>query len=122
MSYGHGHVVSIPDPHGTRPSRPAVIVSDEDCPDHGSPYTVAAMTGSQRYGQTRYAVGVAEDEPEVGELLKRSYVEPWATEQIAHGVPLEGGGPRLVVGTPSARETTTFEGTLTFTRRRTLRA
>lgn len=84
MTYEHGHVVSIPDPHETRPSRPAVIISDEDCPDHGSRYTVAAVTGSQRYGGTRYAVEIAKDEPETGELLKQSYVEPWATEQIAH--------------------------------------
>lgn len=85
MAYEHGHVVSIPDPHDTRPSRPAVIISDGDRPDHGSLYTVAAVTGSQRYGQTRYAVAIDEDEPETGELLKRSYLEPWATEQIAHG-------------------------------------
>lgn len=85
MEYKHGHVVSIPDPHGTRPSRPAVIISDGDCPDHGRMYTVAALTGSQRYGRTRYAVEVGKKEPEIGELLKRSYVEPWATTQIAHG-------------------------------------
>lgn len=84
MGYKHGHVVSIPDPHETRPSRPAVIISDADCPDHGNLYTVAAMTGSERYGETRYAVEIAADEPETGELLKQSYVEPWATEQIAH--------------------------------------
>lgn len=84
MTYEHGHVVSIPDPHGRRPSRPAVIVSDGDCPDHGRLYTVAAVTGSQQYGQTRYAVEIGKEEPETGELLKRSYVEPWATERIAH--------------------------------------
>jgi mRNA-degrading endonuclease toxin of MazEF toxin-antitoxin module len=84
MTYQHGHVVSIPDPHGRRSSRPAVIISDRDCPDHGSLYTVAAVTGSKRYGQTRYAVEIAKDEPETGELLKRSYIEPWASEQIAH--------------------------------------
>ena len=85
MAYKHGHVVSIPDPHETRPSRPAVIISDEDCPDHGQLYTVAAITGSQRYGQTRYAVEIEKDEPQNGVLLKRSYVEPWATEQVVHG-------------------------------------
>lgn len=84
MTYQHGHVVSIPDPHDTRPSRPAVIISDNDCPDHGTLYTVAALTGSQRYGQNRYAVAIEKDEPETGRLLKQSYVEPWATEQIAH--------------------------------------
>ena len=84
MAYAHGDVVSIPDPHDTRPSRPAVVVSDGDCPDHGSLYTVASMTASRRYGQTRYAVAVESDEPETGALLKRSYVEPWATAQIAH--------------------------------------
>ena len=84
MAYKHGHVVSIPEPHETRPSRPAVIISDDDCPDHGQLYTVAAITGSQRYGQTRYAVKIEKDEPESGQLLKRSYVEPWATEQVVH--------------------------------------
>lgn len=84
MTYKHGDVVSIPDPHDARPSRPAVVVSDDDCPDHGSRYTVAAVTGSPRFGKTRYAVEIDEDEPETGTLLKRSYVEPWATEQIAH--------------------------------------
>ena len=84
MAYKHGHVVSIPDPHEMRPSRPAVIISDDDCPDHGQLYTVAAITGSQRYGQTRYAVKIEKDEPESGQLLKRSYVEPWATEQVVH--------------------------------------
>ncbi len=47
-------------------------------------YTVAAITGNQRYGQTRYAVEFEKDEPESGELLKRSYVEPGATEQVVH--------------------------------------
>ena len=84
MAYKHWHVVSIPDPHETRPSRPVVIISDEDCPDHGQLYTVAAITGSQRYGQTRYAVKIEKDETESGELLKRSYIEPWATEQVVH--------------------------------------
>jgi len=82
MTYKHGHVVSIPDPHERRPSRPAVIVSDGDCPDHGELYTVAALTGSEHFGQNRYAVTVNEDEPEEGELLKQSYVEPWATQQV----------------------------------------
>jgi mRNA-degrading endonuclease toxin of MazEF toxin-antitoxin module len=84
MGYQHGHVVSISDPYERRPSRPVVIISDEDCPDHGELYTVAAMTGSEQYGQNRYAVTVEQDEPEVGELLKRSYVEPWATKQVDH--------------------------------------
>lgn len=84
MTYKHGHVVSIPDPHERRPSRPAVIVSDGDCPDHGELYTVAALTGSEHFGQNRYAVTVSEDEPEDGELLKQSYVEPWATQQVHH--------------------------------------
>ena len=85
MAYKHGHVVSIPDPHETLSSRPAVIISDEDCPDNGQSYTVAAITGSQRYGQTRYAVEIEKGEPESGELLKRFYVEPWPTEQVVHG-------------------------------------
>jgi len=85
MSYKHGHIVSVPDPHETRPSRPVVIVSDEGCPDHGELYTVAALTGSQAYGQNRYAVTVEQDEPTTGKLLKRSYIEPWATQQIHHG-------------------------------------
>ena len=85
MAYKHGHVVSIPDPHEMRPSRPAVITSDEDCRDHGQLYTVVAITGSQRYGKMRYAVQIEKDEPESGELLKRSYVEPSATEQVFHG-------------------------------------
>jgi mRNA-degrading endonuclease toxin of MazEF toxin-antitoxin module len=85
MSYDHGHVVSIPDPHDTRPSRPAVVISDGDCPDHGELYTVAALTTSKRYGETRYAVEVGKDEPESGALLARSFVEPWATEQVADG-------------------------------------
>lgn len=84
MVYKHGHVVSIPDPHGTRPSRPVVIISDENCPDHGTRYTVSALTTSEQYGQNQYAVTIEKDEPEVGKLLKRSYVEPWATETIAH--------------------------------------
>lgn len=84
MTYQHGHVVSIPDPHERRASRPVVIISDEDCPDHRDRYTVAAMTGSERYGQNRHALAVEQDEPEVGELLKRSYVEPWATQQVVH--------------------------------------
>lgn len=84
MTYTHGHVVSIPDPHERRPSRPAVIISDGDCPDHGELYTVAAITGSDHYGQKRYAVTVEADEPDVGELLKRSFVEPWATQQVHH--------------------------------------
>ena len=69
MGYQHGHVVSISDPYERRPSRPVVIISDEDCPDHGELYTVAAMTGSEQYGQNRYAVTVEQDEPEVGELV-----------------------------------------------------
>ena len=84
MASAHGDVVSIPDLHDTRPSRPAVVVSDRDCPDHGSLYTVASMTPSRRYGQTRYAVAIESDEPESGALLDRSDVEPWATAQIAH--------------------------------------
>jgi mRNA-degrading endonuclease toxin of MazEF toxin-antitoxin module len=84
MTYDHGHVVSIPDPHDTRPSRPAVVVSDGDCPDHGEMYTVAALTTSEQYGETRYAIEVGRDEPVTGALLQRSFVEPWATEQIAH--------------------------------------
>jgi len=47
-------------------------------------YTVVALTSSQQYGQHRYAVAIEKDEPETGHLLKRSYVEPWATAQIAH--------------------------------------
>lgn len=82
MPYKHGHVVSVPDPHERRPSRPVVIISDSDCPDHGERYTVAALTGSERFGQNRYAVTVDKDEPEVGELLKQSYIEPWATQQV----------------------------------------
>ncbi|WP_136689045.1 type II toxin-antitoxin system PemK/MazF family toxin [Halorhabdus amylolytica] len=84
MAYRHGDVVSIPDPHDRRPSRPAVIISDSDCPDHGTCYTVAAITGSERFGETRYAVEVETDEPVEGTLLKRSFVEPWTTERIAH--------------------------------------
>jgi len=83
MGYDKGHVVSIPDPHDTRPSRPAVVISDGDCPDHGEVYTVAALTTSERYGESRYAVEVDKDEPETGALLSRSFVEPWATEQVA---------------------------------------
>ena len=52
MAYKHGDIVSIPDPHETRPSRPAVIVSDGDCPDHGNIHTVTALTGSQQRGQS----------------------------------------------------------------------
>lgn len=85
MGYKHGHVVSILDPHETRPSRPAVIISDSVCPDHPSVYTVAMLTSSQRYGKNRYAVEVQENEPISGKLLTRSYVEPWATEMISHG-------------------------------------
>lgn len=84
MTCKHGHVVAIPDPNERRPARPAVIVSDDDCPDHGDLYTVAALTGSEHFGQTRYAVTVDEDEPEDGELLTQSYVEPWATQQVPH--------------------------------------
>lgn len=85
VAYKHGDVVSISDPHDTRPSRPAVVISDGDCPDHGEMYTVAALTTSERYGETRYAVDVGKDEPESGILLARSFVEPWATEQVAGG-------------------------------------
>lgn len=84
MSYKHGHVVSISDPHETRPSRPVVIISDGNCPDQGELYTVTALTGSEAYGQNRYAVTIEKDEPTTGELLKRSYVEPWATQQVDH--------------------------------------
>ncbi|GAB3329767.1 hypothetical protein GCM10027355_36000 [Haloplanus salinarum] len=84
MAYKQGHVVSIPDPHERRPSRPVVIISDGDCPDHSELYTVVALTGSEDFGQNRYAVTVNEDEPEDGKLLKRSYVEPWATQQAHH--------------------------------------
>jgi len=45
MTYKHGHVVSISDPHERRPSRPVVILSDSDVPDHGELYTTAALTG-----------------------------------------------------------------------------
>jgi mRNA-degrading endonuclease toxin of MazEF toxin-antitoxin module len=82
-AYDHGHVVSISDPHDTRPSRPAVVISDGDCPDHDEMYTVAALTTSERYGETRYAVEVEKDEPDIGALLARSFVEPWATAQVA---------------------------------------
>ncbi len=82
MTYQHGHVVSIADPYGRRASRPVVIISDEHCPDYGSQYTVAAMTTSERYGQNRYAVTVEKDEPTVGSLLKRSYVEPWPRTRL----------------------------------------
>ena len=84
MSYGHGDVVSVPDPHETRPSRPVVIISDADCPDHGELYTVVAVTGSDAYGHNRYAVAVEAAEPTTGRLLKRSFVEPWATYRIHH--------------------------------------
>ena len=84
MKYQHGQVVSIPDPHETRPSRPAVIISDADCPDFGRIYTVVALTTSVQYGTTRYGVKVATDEPVDGELLADSYIEPWATEQVVH--------------------------------------
>jgi mRNA-degrading endonuclease toxin of MazEF toxin-antitoxin module len=84
MTYKHGHVVSIPDPHERRPSRPVVIISDSDSPDHGELYTTVALTGSKHYGQNRYAVTVERDEPATGELLKRSYVEPWVTQQVHH--------------------------------------
>lgn len=85
MGYKHGHVVSIPDPHGVRPSRPAVIISDDLCPDHPRKYTVAMLTSSQQYGQNDYAIEVRENEPIEGKLKTRSYVEPWATETISHG-------------------------------------
>lgn len=84
MTYKHGHVVSIPDPHERRASRPVVIISDSDSPDHGELYTTVALTGSEHYGQNRYAVTVEKDEPATGELLKRSYVEPWVTQQVHH--------------------------------------
>ena len=84
MAYKHGHVVSIPDPHERRPSRPVVIISDGDVPDHGELYTTAALTGSEHYGRNRYTVTVEKDEPSIGELLKRSYVEPWVTQQVHH--------------------------------------
>ena len=74
MTYKHGHVVSIPDPHERRPSRPVVIISDSDSPDHGELYTTVALTGSEHYGQNRYAVTVEKDEPATGELLKRESV------------------------------------------------
>jgi len=48
-------------------------------------YTVAALTTSERFGETRYAVEVGKNEPETGALLARSFVEPWATEQVADG-------------------------------------
>lgn len=44
----------------------------------------ALLTGSQRYGQNRYAVTVDPDESADGRLKKQSYVEPWAAEMIAH--------------------------------------
>ncbi len=84
MTYKHGHVVSIPDPHERRSSRPVVIISDGDAHDHGELYTTAALTGSDHYGQNRYAVTVEKDEPAIGELLKRSHVEPWVTQQVHH--------------------------------------
>lgn len=84
MAYKHGHVVLIPDPHAQHPSRPAVVVSDGDCPDHGDIYTVAPLTTSPEYGATRYAMKVEQYEPVQGELLEDSYVEPWATQTIAH--------------------------------------
>ena len=84
MTYKHGHVVSVPDPHERRPSRPVVIISDGDAHDHGELYTSAALTGSDHYGQNRYAVTVEKDEPAIGELLKRSHVEPWVTQQVHH--------------------------------------
>jgi len=68
MTYKHGHVVSIPDPHERRPSRPVVIISDSDSPDHGELYTTVALTGSEHYGQNRYGVTVEKDEPATGEL------------------------------------------------------
>ena len=74
MTYKHGHVVSIPDPHERRPSRPVVIISGSDSPDHGELYTTVALTGSEHYGQNRYAVTVEKDEPATGELLKRESV------------------------------------------------
>lgn len=84
MSYSQGDVVSIPDPHNTRTSRPVIIISDEQCPDNGQLYTVAALTGSEQYGQHQYAVSIEENEPKTGKLLKRSYAEPWATQRIVH--------------------------------------
>ncbi|GEM_PF-6400887 len=84
MTYKHGHVVSVPDPHERRSSRPVVIISDGDAHDHGELYTTAALTGSDHYGQNRYAVTVEKDEPAIGELLKRSHVEPWVTQQVHH--------------------------------------
>lgn len=84
MVYKQGHVVSVPDPYERRPSRPGVIISDEDCPDQGDRYTVAMLTTSNHFGQNRYAVTVEKDEPEDGELLEQSYVEPWATQQFQH--------------------------------------
>ena len=84
MTYSHGAVVSIPDPYDRRPSRPAVVISDEQCPDYGRRYTVAALTSSDRYGDHPYAVAIDADEPETGELLTQSYLEPWATHRIVH--------------------------------------
>lgn len=84
MAYQHGDIVSIPDPYERRPSRPVVIISDGDCPDHGDRYTIAALTTSEHFGETRYAVSIEKDEPEEGELLEQSYVEPWATQQVDH--------------------------------------
>ena len=84
MTYKHGHVVSISDSHERRASRPVVIISDSNVPDHGELYTTVALTGSEHYGQNRYAVAVDTHEPAVGELLKRSYVEPWVTQQVHH--------------------------------------
>ncbi|TQQ78980.1 type II toxin-antitoxin system PemK/MazF family toxin [Halonotius roseus] len=85
MTYSHGAVVSIPDPYDRRPSRPVVVISDEQCPDYGDRYTVAALTSSDRYGEHPYAVAIEADEPASGELLTRSFLEPWATHRIAHG-------------------------------------
>lgn len=78
-----GHVVSIPDPHGSRPSRSVIIISDDDTPDHPDLYTVCALTTNEEYGDTRYGIPIEADEPIEGHLLSRSFAEPWATERTA---------------------------------------
>lgn len=76
----HKAPFKLPQPDGTKPDRPWLIVSNNNHPFHGTEYLVLGMTTNPRGG----GIEVGKSDCVKGGTSKTSYISPWFAMTLKH--------------------------------------
>lgn len=80
MAYQQGGIVVAEDPFGNTPTRPYLLLSNDQHPFFGQEYIAVVVTTTER----TEAIELTADRFQAGQLPRASYVSPWSVLTLKH--------------------------------------